>query len=248
MQVHILNGDSLLMHFPDNLWGRTIIAREALIEGDVAGDDLDSFFENRVAFFKSEYGMDETYYIIKSKSEFDQICRLDRDTSVCLWFEEDLFCQVNLWFIAWIIINQTDIQSVSLVRPFPQFPYSFASMSTADLESAFANRESLHANELFALSQLWIAFQRNDFDEMLRIANLEQSKMPFLLAAVKAHIARFPADGREAEPEAMIRKILAENKYADFDFVFREFNKRLPIYGFGDLQFEGIWKRVLNGN
>ena len=48
--IHILNGDSLLDKFPNELKGERIVARECLIEGDVSANNLSEFYKNRASF------------------------------------------------------------------------------------------------------------------------------------------------------------------------------------------------------
>ena len=98
-EYHILNGDALKEQFPEDIKGTLIIARECLIEGNVDGDTFDSFFNNRAQFISKNYGDTKEAYLQNVKTEFQKILTLEPDSNVNLWFEDDLFCQVNFWFI-----------------------------------------------------------------------------------------------------------------------------------------------------
>ena len=51
MVYHVLNGDSLAYSFPEaNIEGDIIVAREALIEGDLSGNNLDEFWQSRAKY------------------------------------------------------------------------------------------------------------------------------------------------------------------------------------------------------
>ena len=47
---HILNGDSLHGHFPEQIKGDVLIMRECLVDGDVQGAELEDLFSVREAF------------------------------------------------------------------------------------------------------------------------------------------------------------------------------------------------------
>lgn len=245
MQIHVLNGDSLLMQFPDDLWGETIVVRECLVEGDVSGESLQDFFQNRTAFFSEAYGLEADGYQIKSISEFERILAIPKEASVSLWFEEDLFCQVNLWFIAYLLVWHNKLNNVTLVLPNKQNRFGFGGMDTLELETAFSNRQKLNAAQLFDLAQLWKFFQANAIEEMQHIAALHERDLPFLEEAIEAHAARYPKDGSEGRPKAAIRAIIAELKTTEFEPVFQEFCRSQAVYGFGDMQVRRLFDEVI---
>lgn len=94
-QYHILNGDCLFKIFPKNLQGEIIIWREALIDGPVSRDN---FFQDRERFISENYSAEGNYSEMVLK-EFEKISNISENEKVFLWFEEDAFCQVNLWFL-----------------------------------------------------------------------------------------------------------------------------------------------------
>ena len=59
MIYNILNGDSLAYSFPDaGIEGDVIVIREALIDGDLSGDNLHDFWRSRAKYL----GSPETEY------------------------------------------------------------------------------------------------------------------------------------------------------------------------------------------
>lgn len=93
-QYHILNGDALKVQFPEVLKGNIIVARECLI-GDVQGKNLEQFFHTRAQFISNfeDYNYDD--YFQDTVSEFEKIRAIPENAVINLWFEDDLFCQVN---------------------------------------------------------------------------------------------------------------------------------------------------------
>ena len=97
--LHLLNGD----HLAQQLQGASyfqihLVFREALIVGPVAGTCLDEFWKLRTEFITTSYGVTAEEYSQKTISEIERLHSIPEDSEICLWFEDDLFCQVNLWF------------------------------------------------------------------------------------------------------------------------------------------------------
>ena len=93
---HILNGDCLDQRFPNDLDGEKIIWRECLIDGPVSETN---FFESRTKFIQENFGETKEGYSEKVLNEFEKIKNIPQNADVYFWFEDDLFCQVNLWFL-----------------------------------------------------------------------------------------------------------------------------------------------------
>ena len=95
MIYHVLPGDAQVEDFRQTgLSGEILICREALIEGDISGETLDDFFENRAAF----HGEDSASYNANVASQFRRLLDVGQSDEVNLWFEYELFCAVNMWF------------------------------------------------------------------------------------------------------------------------------------------------------
>ena len=137
---HILNGDALKLGFPKGILGELIIVRECLMEGDVSGRDLDGFFGSRVSWLGEAYNESRINYKRRVKQEFEKILNLDKKSEINLWFEEDLFCQVNLWFVCYLL-KLIDAESVYLMMPESQDRYGFGSYDKDGLEQLYKNRE-----------------------------------------------------------------------------------------------------------
>src|SRR5215216_6724838 len=100
MSVHVLPGDSLASSFKSlALNGEMIVCRECLIDGDVSGDNLNKFFKRRADYLSDKYSSSSQYYIDSVQSELEKLMPLPKWSEINLWFEYDLFCQVNMWFL-----------------------------------------------------------------------------------------------------------------------------------------------------
>lgn len=244
---HILNGDALAELFPSHLSGEIIVARECLIEGSLDGDDLETFFSNRARFI-GELDPDtlEKDYYRKSKEEFKKILDIPENSSIFLWFEDDLFCQANLWFVIWLIEKYLLNYRLFLVRPDTDLEYGFASLDEAGLMEVYEDR--LPILNLSVLSNLWTYYKQGDKVELVGLSFELSANFPFITKAVEAHIARLPHGSDPGRPIRVIREIIEDLNTKEFVPVFKEFLRREPVFGYGDLLFKRIFDQVIENS
>ena len=244
-QYHILNGDSLKEQFPENIQGEIIVARECLVDGNVKGSSLTELFHSRAQFISRNYdGYNEKDYYGKTVPEFQKIQSITDDGDINLWFEDDLFCQVNFWFTISLLSKSHQNNPTFLIRPKMHNQYGFGGLNKSGLISVYENR--LLLTELDKLANLWELYKNDDTEKLLKTAKELDNKYPFILPAVKAHIERIPTEGNLGKPSQSLVQIMKELETEEFGPVFREFSKRESIYGFGDLQVKRLFDEVKN--
>jgi hypothetical protein len=59
-------------------------------------------------------------------------------------------------------------------------------------------------------------------------------------------LARIPTENNPGRPVQSLLEIMDELGTTDFGLIFKEFNKREAIYGFGDLQVKRLLDGLLN--
>jgi len=233
---HILKGDSLKKQFPKALKGNVFVARECLVDGEVTGDSPEELFACRAAFI-TKYGIHtEADYLKLTVAEFERIQNIPYGAEINLWFEDDLFCQVNLWFTIFVLSKRFTRYAVYLVRPMKAFEYNFGGMSESELIEAFRRKTRIEIGELQQFGQLWINYGQDNRENLIKIAKGLATKYPFLIPAIDAHIDR-KAWGR---PKKTIAAIIDELETDECGPVFQEFCRRERIYGFGDLQVKRL--------
>ena len=245
----ILNGDALLSFFPEHiLSGEIIVARECLVDGPVGGNTLDDFWKIRADFIASEYDEPTESYFEDVAAEFDKILHIPQDSEVNLWFEEDLFCQVNLWFCISLLRDAWNHGKIHIVKPplrnkAPDWR-GFGALDRDGLAKAYQDRKQLSLAELHLLNDLWIAYKTGDRQSLEVLKNTSTSNFPFLSEVVQAHLDRFSVDNLSGRPERVLKNIMQEKKTSDFRIIFPEWSAREGIYGFGDSQVESILKKL----
>jgi hypothetical protein len=245
-EYHILNGDCLKEQFPNSIIGEKIIARLCLVDGNVKARTLNELFEIRAKFISESYSnYTEQDYFTKSVTEIEKIQNISDNTEINLWFEDDLFCQVNFWFVINLLFEDGKSQSIFLVRPKKNTEYSFGRMNKDELVRAFKNRVKIEPFELNELSKIWKLYQQENCTEMFEVAKKIEAKFPFLIPAIQAHKDRIPVNENLGRPKQSLIKIMDDLKTENFGKVFGEFCKREGIYGFGDLQVKRMYDEII---
>ncbi len=215
------------------------MARECLVDGDVAGNTLEEVVLSRVKSMYEMYGTSKEEYLQKVVPEFRKLANID-EGEVNLWFEDDLFCQVNFWFVCSLLVAKSI--SVYLIRPTGSLQYGFAGYKPEELPELFRNRVLLSEPQIKQFSQLWKAYQNNDPERLTELSKSLAQDFPFVAEAVQAQLSRFPYGN--GLPEHSLTEIMTELNSHDFGTVFKEFSKRHPIYGFGDLQVKRLFDQL----
>ncbi|MEM6523441.1 MAG: DUF1835 domain-containing protein [Bacteroidota bacterium] len=237
----MLNGDSLKEQFPTEMKGEVSIFRECLIEGPVDEPALEAFWRSRAKFISSTCGGTESEYLNAIQSELEKINVLPLGQPINLWFEDDLFCQTNLWFLIRFLYDR-NFSNLFLVRPQIHNQYGFGGLNKSQLIAAYHSRIKLE--HLNTLKRLWPAYQKAQIQELISIALELEETYPFLLEAVKAHKERIPKTNDPGRPVRSLITIMNELNTKDFGPIFREFCKRESIYGYGDLQVKRMLDQV----
>ncbi|HEY8563100.1 MAG TPA: hypothetical protein VIL74_22170 [Pyrinomonadaceae bacterium] len=241
MKIHVLPGDALADDFRKTaIGGETIVCRECLVEGAVRAENLEEFWRVRARFIEKTYGGGEEEYSRRVKGEFEMLQNhAGREAEINLWFEYELFCQVNLWFCLYLLReSEAKIFRVApVVREGGDIWKGFGGLAAADLEKCYARRAAFSKNEISLGAELWTAFQNADHEKLERLSVYESESLPFLTEVCRAEIEK------RARPRRVLEKIIAEGK-TDFAEIFPAFSARAGVYGFGDAQVKRILDEI----
>lgn len=237
---HITNGDFLADDLKKtSLEGEIIVCREALVSGNLKADSLEAFWKIRAQSIAEDYNVSPESYYEKSVSEFDKILNIPEGSEINLWFEDDLFCKVNLWFCVSLL---SKIKNLKLYRIFPKLdienPWKgFSDADKSDLEKSLESKVLFNEDDIELAENLWKAYQNNDNNSLKQLSENQSNGLRFLNEVIDAYI--------NIKPEDFI-KYKIENGLTDFDSIFKKFHVELGIFGFGDLQVRKFYENVLN--
>ena len=237
--LHILNGDSLAETFPPSISGNIAIVREC----PVAADSIDELVVVRKAYLSKNYPeASREDYETRVIPEFEKILTATSATDVYLWFENDLFCQVNLWFVVHLL--KAHKGHLYLVSPTTDLIEGFGGMNIDQLRSAYRNAKPLTANERHVLADMWKLYQKKNTAEALTLSQQTSPELPFLYPAVLAWKESIPKGDYPGRPKAALKEISAQLGTDDFGKIFRAFHVKHAIYGYGDLQVKRLWEEI----
>lgn len=245
---HVLNGDCLAEQLRETPLNQDfIICRECLIDGALKADNISDFWKLRAEFIASGYQVSTQDYFIKTVAEFEKLNAIPDDSEVCLWFENDLFCQANMWFVLAFLSKKPTLK---LFRIFPIIENyvedwkGFGNNNVNDLGKAYSEKVFLEPQDIELGQNLWNAYQNSDFTKLQELSKQKSDCFAYLEEVCQAHIDRFPVDKSLGRPEKIVKEII-KIKSSNFQEVFKEFSAREGIYGFGDLQLKSIYDRQI---
>ena len=248
---HVLNGDCLADKLRRTKINQNfIICRECLIEGNVYADNIIDFWTIRAKFIASTYKCSTEEYFSKTVREFEKLNNLPDNSEICLWFENDLFCQTNMWFVISMLPNHPKLK---IFRVFPVIQNNaetwkgFGIAKAEKLEQAYYSKIQFSLKDIQLGNNLWTSYQKGDLDKLRELSKQESNCFEYLEEVCQAHIDRFPLDKTLGRPERVIKEII-NTKSKAFQVVFSEFLDKEGIYGFGDLQIKNIYDSLLNSH
>lgn len=239
--IHILNGDALYERFPKNIQGELVVMRECLIDGDLEGNTLEEFAHTRELYLSKTYPeVKDVNYSTHVLPELKRIKSIPDEAEISLWFEDDLFCQVNLWFVCHLMLRDNQVNTVHLVRPDKLTQWGFAAYSEEGLNELFEKRISLNSEHLSHFVDLWNAYKDRNVEDILKVSKRLEADLPWISTPVNALVHLI----NEQKPQNYIKSLIAENSGSSFGEIFGIFTREMPEYGFGDLQVKRIYDEL----
>ncbi len=238
MTVHVLPGDAQIEEFAKTgLKGEVVVCREALVDGDVRASDLEEFWTVREEFLSRTYPESEGDYRQRVAAEFENLIRLSSTGAVNLWFEYELFCQVNMWFCVWLLRDtKSELYRVAPIFQLKEHTWrGFGGLTADDLKECYDERLKFTEADIALGAELWTAFQNRDHARLQELSKTESACFPYLEEACQAEIEK------ETRPKEVLRE-LRRSGIDDLDQMFAAFREQAGVYGFGDTQV----KKILN--
>lgn len=241
--LHIVNGDATAhVMSQSGIEGDVTVWREMLCEGPTThsvGDDY--FWDVRAKHFASEY--DITNYEQDVRPQFDLIAKHTQYDETILWFEYDLFCQLNM--IALLhYLRQTKLagQKISLVCVGKQRGsdkmLGLGEIDPKEYKGLMFVRTIMDDASLNYAATAWEAYCSNDITKLLPfIYQASNPNFEYLADALSAHLRRFPSTTNGLnDVEQTILNLLDQQQLTEGKLV-RELLQWQQWYGFGDMQY-----------
>jgi hypothetical protein len=239
--LHVLNGDETRTVFERaGLPGEAMVWRDILVEGPVnAGSDAVPALDARVAFLAERLAIDRDTYTRGARAQADALDAAGGHDEVVLWFEQDLFCAVNLWRLLDWFARRAPATQLSLVYPATDDLQGLGAAEPEHLAALFAGRIPV-SEEMRALgARAWAAYASADPLDSAPLVDRDDTALPFVRGGFRCHLGRFPsvANGLNEVETATLAALRRGPR--EFPALFREVraHPRVRRHGMGDVQF-----------
>ena len=241
--IHILNGDALGDQFPNDLPGEILVFRECLIEGPKKVVEFEAFFSSRANYLSDVYDPKiKESYSLELSIPLMRLVTGDMPSEVVLWFEEDLFCQTNFWFVCHFLFISGFNGKVCWAKPSGVAKYNFGLLSKESLKAVFEDRLPV---DIAKIALLWQAYSANDSDELIRLVQELPYLSEYIIPAALAYHDMNTSTIEQSRPYLSLLEITKALKTSHFGKVFMEFCQKEAVYGLGDLQVRRIFDQVV---
>ncbi|WP_298998877.1 DUF1835 domain-containing protein [Flagellimonas sp. S174] len=245
--LHITNGDSFTSRLKTlDLKGDIITWREMLCEGKtLCNVGSESFWKTRFEFLNKNYRVSKSWFVEKTLKEYRSLCNHKQQDQIVLWFEYDLFCQINmLAVISWLKTHRRHAE-ISLVCSGKEDEsdkmYALNELDDEKLLSLYQNRINLTQDDIEFADYVWQLYCSDNPMRLENVITHNPFQFKYLSEALKAHLKRYPTIKNGLN--LLENKVLAtiENETLESkDDLLRALLSSQGHYGFGDTQYNRI--------
>ncbi len=242
--LHITNGSNLTNYLKElDVDGEFLTWEEMLCEGHtVAGIDSKDFFNSRKTFLNEVYRIeiDEKEY----KKELGKLNKLENVTEINLWFEYDLFCQINLIAVISLLHQrEIDLPLYLVCSGRVEGEKTLKGLSELNPEQLidhYQNKILLNKDDIDLAIALWRTYCGKDHN-IFKPYIVKSSSFPYMSNCLKAHLERFPDSKNGLNVlEKNILEIVKNNNIKSKHHLMGYALNYQGYYGFGDIQFERL--------
>lgn len=243
--LHITNGDSTTEILKNiNIGNEIITWREMLCEGRTTTNvGSEEFWKIRFDFLNTSYKVTKKTFIDFTLKEYRNLCNKQEQDEIVLWFDYDLFCQVNLIAVISWLKRYRKGRRITLVQSGTSENHDtlvgFAELSQEELTNLYNNRVELSQDDIEYADYIW---QLYCSDSPLRLENVLSINTPtpflYMKEAIKAHLLRFPTlENGLNKVENTILETANNEAFKTKELFLNALLKNQTTYGFGDLQY-----------
>nr|WP_297788733.1 DUF1835 domain-containing protein [uncultured Allomuricauda sp.] len=243
--LHITNGDSFTSRLQSlQFKGDVITWREMLCEGKTLSTvGSESFWKTRFEFLNKNYKVSKSWFIEKTLKEYRSLCNHKQQDQIVLWFEYDLFCQINmLAVISWLKQHRRHAEISLVCSGKIEGSTKLHGLNELDddkLMELYENKKVLSQDDIEYADYIW---QLYCSDNPIRLENQianNDFQFEYLSDALKTHLKRFPAIKNGLNDlENHILEVAKQEKPKSRKELMRELLNNQGFYGFGDTQYD----------
>lgn len=246
--LHILNGDSTISSFEKSgINGEYIVWREVLSEGPINYPfNSNEFWTEREKYLTKAFEIPDGEFESTIKAPFQRIFKeINQYSEICLWFEYDLFCQINMIALIGYIgkISPKNLQLTLACAGEVEGSeklHGLGELSPEQFSILFDSRLKMGTRETEYAQEVFVSYCSDDAEGLYNYVLMPFNEFKYLSSALEAHLKRFPfSDSGLNEIEQKIISLIENGIHSERQLVGRLL-KWQEFYGFGDLQYFNI--------
>lgn len=251
--LHITNGDSTAEILRrTSIKGDVVVWREMLCEGPIYKEvGSDEFWMARYNYFEKELEVSKLEYYDKTIKEIQKLEDVSGYSEVVLWFEFDLFCQVNLMAICTYLLQsfrkntRYNLVCTGWIKGEEKLK-SLADFPVDEFANLYDNKTLLSKTNLEFAQNCWNVYVNNDIEELKSFNFNKQSKFRYLQKAINQHLLRFPIESGLNQIQYKIFEIINSKSLTEREIIqeLLIWQAQETVYGFGDLQYFQYLKKL----
>ncbi|MEM7513978.1 MAG: hypothetical protein AAF388_23825, partial [Bacteroidota bacterium] len=168
---------------------------------------------------------------------------------ITLWFEYDLFCQINLLAAcSYLHLHPHPNSKISLVclgeHPSSEGLIALGEIDPSYYPELYENRTTLSQEDLAYGHQLWVAYNGHSHKDMEKLVANPPSTFPYIQAAIQEHFKRFPdkETGLYKVEKSMLK--LADQEQVNTRKLIGQMLRNDRLYGAGDMSYFAYLDRL----
>jgi uncharacterized protein DUF1835 len=242
-RLNITNGDSAAGTLSEaGIEGKIISWRDVLHEGPVDSSlSLEELSKQRARFI-AERRWDDFAHVSGDFAERDRVIQhLDYFDEIVLWFEDDLYDQLQLiQLLDFLGRAAARRKTISLIQVDGYIP----PLSTAKLKELDGKRRAVTPEQFDLARRAWNAFGSDDPSAVSRLLDENTSALPYLASALNRHLEEFPAveSGLSRSEREALTAI--DHGHATPVAAFLEVAKKQDSIFLGDIVFYSYLERL----
>jgi hypothetical protein len=242
-RLNITNGDSAAATLSEaGVAGKIISWRDVLHEGPVDSSlSLEQLSKDRARFI-AEQGWDDFAHVSGDFAERDRVIRhLDYFDEVVLWFEDDLYDQLQLiQLLDFFGRGAASGKTLSLIVVDGYIP----PLSVGQLTQLDKTRSRVTPEQLELAKRAWTAFGSADPTSISKLLDENTSAIRYLAPALRRHLEEFPSsvDGLSRSEREALAAI--EAGHATPVAAFLEVARKQESIFLGDIIFYSYLERL----
>lgn len=241
--LHITNGDSTTKNLQQFIQQDIIITwREMLSEGKTLTEvGSETFWKTRLDFLQSSYKISKRNFIDFTLKEYRNLCNQKQQDEIVLWFDGDLFSQINmLGVISWLKRYRKGRKiSCVQVNSKNDTAKKIAKLTSNQLSNHFKKRVELTKDDIEYADYVWQLYCSDCPLRLQTIYKFNKSAIfNNLEKAIATHLLRFPSIKTGLnEIETSILHTVHKEDFKNKEQLVNSLIKNQPSYGFNELQY-----------